>query len=183
MITRATIVALAATIAAGGVAQAAVTLTRDAAIGARYGTPGPRRCSTTTEPRQGAISSEQARDYVICGHEVESNGLDLFGHVQVQVSRARPYEHVRDSLQDIDPRRPVFDIRGASLVFSCLDPRQMPSSLTRAQQCTRTQWNSAEGKCYQTTFGDWRCTWSDFNAPMSTDTRLRVGAPSLADVQ
>ena len=120
---------------------------------------------------------------MICGYEGQLDSLHLLGHVQVQVGRGRAYEHVRDSLQDIDPHKQVYDIRGTSVAWSCLDPHQMPSVMTRAQQCTRTMWNAAQGKCYQTTFNDWRCTWGDLSAPISTDTRLRVPPPQVADVQ
>ena len=51
-----------------------VTLTRDASVGAKYGAPGPRSCSTTTLSKSGAISPEQARAYVICGYEKDYQG-------------------------------------------------------------------------------------------------------------
>jgi hypothetical protein len=166
-------------------AQGGVTLTRDNAIGAKYGAPGPRSCSTTSLPRSGAISPAQARAYVICGYEKDYQGgsrsLYLIGHVQVQVGNGRPYEHVRDSLQDIDPHKQVFDIRGSSVKYSCAWPED--TVLPKARQCSRTVEKTDEGKCYQTTFHDWRCTWSDFYAPMSNDPRLNIPAPSASDVE
>jgi hypothetical protein len=172
-------------VAGAALAQGGVTLTRDAAIGAKYGAPGPRTCSTTALPKSGAIGAAQARAYVICGYEKDYQGgsrnLYLIGHVQVQVGAGRPYEHVRDSLQDIDPHKQVYDIRGSSVKYSCALPGE--TVLPKSKQCTHTVEKTDEGKCYQTTFGEWRCTWSDFYAPMSTDTRLNIPAPSLADVE
>lgn len=184
----ATIVALASavfTTSAGAQptkSGAPVQLTRDAAIGAPYGAPGPRSCSSMKLPAAGGITAAVARAYVICGYEGVhgSDTLLLLSKVQIQVGTPRPYVHVSDSLDGIDPRKPVYDIRGQSVRFGCSLPRQY---LPHAQQCSRTAATKNEGKCYRTTFGDWRCTWNDFYSPISTDTRLNVAPPSAAEAE
>lgn len=183
--------ALLVVLAACGAADAhgeeggGATLTRDAAIGTKFGAPGPRSCSSTSQPSRGPISAAQARAYVICGYEKEyqggSDNLYLVSHVQVQVSNGRPYEHVRDSFEQIDPHKQVYDIRGNSIIYQCSLPGAYPAS--KASLCRRTINQNDKGICYQTTFNEWRCTWGDLTAPMTTDTRTLVPVPSEADLQ
>lgn len=185
-------VVLCAAVAACGDAKPAgqgggsVTLTRDASVGAKFGAPGPRSCSSTTQPTSGPISPAQARAYVICGHEMDYQGgsesLYLIGHVQVQVASGRPYEHVRDSLEQIDPHKQVYDIRGSSVGYQCSLPSKLEGA-PQLQPCRRTVEQNDKGLCYQTTFNEWRCTWGDLTAPMSIDTRTLVSAPAEADVE
>jgi hypothetical protein len=167
-----------------GATQAAsneVVLTRNAAVGAKFAAPGPRTCSSRSQPASGSLSAANARAYVICGSEMDYQGgaenLFLFSQVKVQVSRGRPYEHVRDSLQDIDPHKLVYDIRGSSVAWVC----GLPGGPNKP--CARTVNPNDEGKCYQTTFDEWRCTWGDFSVSMSTDTRLMVAPPTLAEAE
>ena len=101
--------------------------------------------------------------------------------MQVQVANGRPYEHVRDSLENIDAHKAVYDIRGSSVKYSCVVPGATP--LSKSQQCSRTVEKTDQGKCYQTTFNEWRRTWSDFNAPMSTDTRLLIPVPPASELE
>ncbi len=37
----------------------------------------------------------------------------------MQVGAGRPYQHVVDSFGDIDPRRPVYPIRGSDVAYVC----------------------------------------------------------------
>ena len=162
-------------------AETAVTLTRDAAIGAKYAAPGPRKCADTRQPTSGPISPAAARAYVICGGEgLSDSTLILQSKVQVQVGKGRPYIHVRDSLEAIDPSQPVYDIRGTSVRWTC---SALGGVLPQSKLCTRTETPNNEGKCYRTTFGDWRCSWADFTAPMSTDTRLNRAPPSESEAE
>jgi hypothetical protein len=158
-----------------------VALVRDAAIGAAYGAPGPRRCASTTQPTKGAIGPAEARAYVICGAEgVTGSTLMLQAKVVVQVAKGRPYIHVTDSLQAIDTSQLVYDIRGTSVRYACA---ARGGVLPDSKLCTGTETPHDEGKCYRTTFGDWRCTWGDFTAPVSTDTRLNRAPPSESEAE
>ncbi len=135
------------------------------------------------QPRTGPLSPEQAHAYAICGQEKDYRGgsenLFLIGQVQVQVSKGRPYEHIRDSFQQIDPSKPVYDIRGTSVRYSCALPNSYPDD----RRCRRTVDAHDKGICYQTTFNEWKCTWVDVDAPVSTDTRLLVPPPRESDVE
>ena len=179
------LLALSGAVLAAPGGTAGVVLTRDRAAGAKFHAPGPRTCSSTTQPSNGPISAAQARSYVICGYEKVYQGgaeqLYLIGNVQVQVSSGRPYQHVRDSLEAIDPHKLVYDIRGSSVTYTCSQPYTGPA-LPKPQPCRRTPNPHDEGRCYQTTFGDWRCTWADLTAPMDTDTRTLVPVPTEAEV-
>lgn len=170
--------------ASAGAASGGIQLTRNADIGAKFGAPGPRTCSTMKQPSKGPISPNQARAHIICGFEQDYQGgteeLNLIGQIQVQVSKGRPYDHVRDSLEGIDPHQLVYDIRGTSVTYSCVLPG---GTLSGAQLCSRTVNAHDEGRCHQTTFSEWRCTWGDLSAPMSTDTWLRVPVPKASEVE
>ena len=168
----------------GNPVSGGITLTRNAAIGAKFGAPGPRSCSSMNQPSRGPLSPEQARAYVICGYEQDYQGgqeeLFLVGQVQVQVSRGRPYEQGPDTLDQIDPRRPVYDIRGTSVTYLC----SLPSVISPTdRRCSRTVNANDKGLCYQTTFNEWRCTWGDLTAPMSTDPALNIPPPKPSDVE
>jgi hypothetical protein len=166
-----------------GVPQAfAVELTRDEAIGAKFGAPGPRVCSTMSEPQNGPLTADEARAYVICGTEADSQGgsenLFLLSDVEIQTIQSRPFND--DGFDGIDPSKTVYDITGTSVVWVC---SMLDSVLPLDQQCKRTPNPHDTGVCYQLTTGEWRCSWGDFNVPMSTDSRLNVPAPTLGEVE
>jgi hypothetical protein len=163
---------------AGG--ASGVELQRDDAVGLKFGAPGPRVCSDMSEPINGTLTSDEARAYVICGYEQDYQGgselLYLLGDVQVQIVQERPFND--DGFDGIDVDKPVYDIAGSSVVYECV---LNGGTLPVEQQCSRTPNSNDTGVCYQLLTGDWRCNWGDTTAPMSTDTRLRVPAPRLAE--
>ncbi len=93
-------------------------------VGAKYGTREPRACGSRTAPAHGAPSAEQAKQYVICELE-RGDGerpLLLVTNVQVQVA---PVSHPPNLITReitaarIDPREPVWDIRGSFTSYQC----------------------------------------------------------------
>ena len=168
---------------AGGVTGGAggVELMRNAAAGAPFQAPGPRTCVSTTEPKGGAITPAQARAYVICGYEhADQDTLMLLTNVQVQVGRGRPYNPLTDFADTVDTHATVYDIRGTSTAYTC-SARDM--SAYGVKRCGRSVFPANEGRCFQTTFGEWRCTWNAPGFMPSTDTRLNVDPPSPGEAE
>ena len=133
-------------------------------IGAKYGTREPRPCGSRTAPAHGAPSAEQAKQYVICELE-KGNGLTplfLVTNVKVQVasvSHAANAVTTNITAADIDPREPVWDIRGSFTLYECFALSTLTASndFARTHNCWVTDTPTAGGYCYKNTFGDWHC--------------------------
>ena len=156
-----------------------------AGLGAKYGTRDPRSCAVRTAPARGAPSGEQAAQYAQCEGEGPYGSQDriaLMENMRVQVGGARPYQHVQDSYEDIDPRQPVYPIRGSFTGYSC-DPlrtaREIASGFAdnRGKNCDSLERPHATGICFRTTFADWHCTLVDIKADVVRDTRRGVAPP------
>ncbi len=153
--------------------------------GAKYGTRDPHACADRRAPAGGAPSAAQAALYAQCDGEgpYGSQGrIGLMDNVRVQVGGGRPYQHVQDSYEDVDPRQPVYPIRGSFTLYSC-DPlrtaREVASGFAdnRGRNCDALDEPSATGVCYKTTFADWHCTLTDIKADVVRDTRRGVAPP------
>lgn len=133
-------------------------------IGRRYGTRDPRTCPSRTAPAHGAPSAEQARQYVVCELERAdgNNPILLVTNVKVQVA---PVPHppnmlIRElSAATIDPREPVWDIRGSFTSYRCdaLSGLIGQNDFARTHNCWVSEQDAATGYCYKDTFADWHC--------------------------
>jgi len=129
--------------------------------GAKYGTRDPRICKDKTQPRKGALSAEQARQYFICGAEyILAGKLYLIENVTVQVGEARPYNPNEDiNFPNINTKFPIYPIRGSFKKYIC-DPIYLDrSNLNR--NCSIYNYPNAKGACYKDNFGDWSCGMTD----------------------
>jgi hypothetical protein len=137
---------------------------RGNSIGAKYGTREPRPCGSRTAPAHGSPSAEQATQYVICELE-RGDGvrpLSLVTNVKVQVASVShpPNELVKAiTAADIDPREPIWDIRGSFTSYRCYSLGSLIASndFARTHNCWISEQPSAKGYCYKDTFGDWHC--------------------------
>jgi hypothetical protein len=136
-------------------------------LGAQYGTREPANCASRTAPTRGAPSAAQARQYLICDTEVVfGRGLFLVTSVKVQVA---PVSHPPNAIvlnmhaADINPREPVWDIRGSMTEYQCAKLEQIPgwpdgiTAYARTHTCGVGDVPNATGYCYKNTFGDWHC--------------------------
>jgi hypothetical protein len=139
-----------------------ITFTRNAEVGARYGSAGPRSCQPMNVPTKGPPSPAQAAAYVICHAEGESGGaLYLVDELVItDIGPGRPHERTENLRYNIDTNQPVYAIRGTGEFYQC-NPTHGPPTGTN---CSITHVRKGEGDCYLTTFGDWRCYMSDRNA-------------------
>jgi hypothetical protein len=82
--------------------------------------------ASSTEPVKGAPTVEQAKAYFVCGvtGEKEAGGyLYLTSELTLEVAPgSRPYSAWTDSTPDIDPKQPVYSIRGSYVSYQCSHP-------------------------------------------------------------
>lgn len=133
-------------------------------VGAKYGTRDPRTCGDRTAPAHGAPSAEQARQYVICELEQGdgSRPLSLVTNLQVQVAAVShpPNQLVKEiGAATMDPREPIWDIRGSFTIYRCyaLASLVAQNDFARTHNCWVSEQPKATGYCYKDTFGDWHC--------------------------
>jgi hypothetical protein len=133
-------------------------------VGAKYGTREPRACGSRTAPPHGAPSAEQAKHYVTCELE-QGDGIHpllLVTNVKVQVAAVpHPPNQVVQAITAarIDPREPVWDLRGSFTSYRCtpLASLMAANDFARTHNCSVIDQPAATGYCYKDTFGDWHC--------------------------
>jgi hypothetical protein len=111
-------------------AAAVETLSGQRGIGAKYGARDPMTCDSRKQPVHGAPSAEQAKMYFLCDAEHENvravemaNSLVLYSEVQLEVAPTpRPFNPRTDWMRDIDPKRPVYNVRGSFAKYQCSRP-------------------------------------------------------------
>ncbi|MDB5429026.1 MAG: hypothetical protein JWP35_142 [Caulobacter sp.] len=159
----------AATTAAGDGGD--VVLTRDDAIGALYGAPGPRTCSTFKVPAEGPPSADTIAKYVICGQEYErptAPSLYLLDQVRITgISDGRPYNVNEDvNMSKIDTTKPVYDIEGSLVSYTCNrlwreGQYDGGDDYKQGTQCSTIHQTKASGLCYINTLHEWSCSLLD----------------------
>lgn len=139
-----------------------------------------RSALSTKEPVKGGPSVAQATQYVLCGVSGESEGrgyLYLISDLKIEVAPSgRPYNAWTDSTPDIDPKQPVYALRGSYVSYQCTHPAQGGGfGLPAGKNCIRYDAGSnmplrATGFCYKDAFGDWHCKIKpiDVARPMKT---------------
>ena len=129
--------------------------------GAPFGARDPAVCETSSkmEPRSGAPSAAQAARYFACTVEdVAGGSLYLVENVKVQVFGPRPY-HLNDAGGEHDTYKPVYPIRGSFRYYHCTPVSSMLGNA--GANCAYAEESNAEGTCYHTPAGDWRCRMID----------------------
>jgi hypothetical protein len=139
---------------------ASTSLVSASGAGAKYGAHDPRTCASFKEPANGAMSAGIARRYFICGAENETHmagttTLNLVSDVKVEIGASRPFNMATDSFTDVDPRKPVFPIRGSFWSYYCGPLGAINGA--PGKNCASANETIARGECYNDTFGDWHC--------------------------
>jgi len=132
--------------------------------GAIFGVRDPAVCPSRKAPAQGAPSVEQARTYFRCDTELLNGALYLVADVKIEVAPTpRPFNPLTDTTGIIDPRQPIYNIRGSFTKFACTSPSAGSGRSTRELRpaiggnCNRSEVTNATGMCYRDTFADWHC--------------------------
>jgi hypothetical protein len=121
-------------------------------MNANYQTRDARQCKPlATPPTQG-----QAAALIQCTMEQDRpTGLFLMQDVQVEVGVQRSYLGSIDSnLPEIDITAPIYPLSGSLKVYWC-NPVGLGNPAGGNCQVSPTP--VAVGKCWKTTFGDWKC--------------------------
>lgn len=152
---------------AGGIAVA-----QDAR--ALWGTRPAAACPTVRQ----APSAAQAGALVRCAKESQSTSSGeswLVEDLQVQVGGATRFAAMYNevTMPDADTRKPVYPIRGSWTWSVCKLRRDARIYGDPNLNCRETPVTRATGACWQTTFGDWKCTMNGTSGTTRSPTRPR----------
>jgi len=138
-------------------------------MNANYQAREPRLCKALTTPPTQA----QAAVLVQCTMDQDRPaGLFLMQNVKVQMGSARSYQPEVDSnLAEIDTAAQVYMISGSLTVYWCSQATAMTPA---GSGSTVSPTPYAIGKCWRTTFGDWKCNL----AGTAPSTRSGLPGPS-----
>jgi hypothetical protein len=132
-----------------------------------YGTSlRPRSCPSRAEPKTGAITAQQAAQYVICHFErgesfVYNGGLvmPLVSDLKIEVAprprraRGTDVEQAARFGIAVNTEQPVYDTRGSFAKYGC----SRRTRVTLENNCTLFARPNAQGICFKNNFNDWYC--------------------------
>jgi hypothetical protein len=118
-----------------------------------YNTRAPRTCSTVKSPP----SASQAAVMVQCTMDaVSATGLGLIQDVKLEMGSSRPFVYYSDAgLAGIDLNAKVYELRGSYTGYFCT--LASASLNPPGQNCLKSVVPAAQGWCWKTSFGDWKC--------------------------
>jgi hypothetical protein len=135
-------------------------------IGKIYGTRDPKTCVPSAQRVDGPLTVERARESFLCSQEHEVGGyLYLIENLTLQVGKGHPPGDEMSYEADLDWDSLVFPIRGSFTQYQC-----KPLNADRAfggmfynvgTNCSAYDQPHANGKCFKTSFGEWRCELID----------------------
>jgi hypothetical protein len=121
-------------------------------MNATYQTREPRLCKALTA----APVQAQAAALVQCTMDVDRPaGLFLMQDVKATLGAARSYQSEIDSdLAEIDLAAPVYPLIGSLKIYWC---SPVGVGYPAGKNCMLSPTPYAVGKCWKTTFGEWKC--------------------------
>jgi hypothetical protein len=154
--------------ASGGQAAAGGQVALPSAFEPVFKTRGPRTCNSVTS----VPTVAQIPALIQCGFESKTAyDISLMTNIKVQAGGFRKYSEFQDGYAtSIDTSAKVMPIRGSMVQWLCSQDRDNPGA-----NCARVNKPQAEGKCFKTTFGDWKCGMSDTN---HIDMEYRLAPPT-----
>ena len=136
-----------------------------------FGTRSIRGCG---EPVRSKPNTQEIEALVRCTFEGKTGSrITLVEDIKVQTGGTRAYNQFSDGYAtSIDTDAKVMPIRGSMTTYQC----NKLSKFTKAQDgpyyvenanrnCLVVKQPNAEGKCYKTTFGDWKCSMQESIGP------------------
>jgi len=124
-----------------------------------FATRDPRQCTGfTAQPSVAA-----ATILIQCTMDGKSTGyINLIQNVTVQLAAPRAFIYTSDSfLNEIDTKAPVIPLRGSLTAYGC----STANTVTVAgKNCESYEIPAGTGRCWKTTFGDWKCSMGGANA-------------------
>jgi hypothetical protein len=143
--------------------QAAAKISGPLTMLPEYKARAPRTCSAVTSPPSAAVATV----LVQCTMDAVSyTGLGLIQDVKLQMGASRKFDNWGDlGLAGIDSTALVYPLRGSYTGYFC---RLASTVLAGQQACVKSVIPAAEGWCWKTSFGDYKC-------------KMQGGAPKLED--
>ena len=119
---------------------------------ADYQSRAPRTCSTVTTPP----SASQAPVMVQCSMEAMSAfGVGLIQDIKLQMGKTRPFVYWTDAgLAGIDLTAQVIPLQGSYTGYLC---NKISNMAPAGQSCIKSVVPVAQGWCWKTSFGDYKC--------------------------
>jgi len=132
-----------------------------------YQARAPRTCSSVTNPP----SVTTAQVLVQCSMDgLTSTFLGLVQDVKLQIGKSRPFVYESDAgLPSIDLTAQVYPLQGSYTAYMC---RPINNMSPAGQSCIKSVVPAAQGWCYKTSFGDYKCRMNG-NPP-----RMEQGMPA-----
>lgn len=142
--------------AGGGQAAAGGQVAQPSTFEPVFKTRGPRTCNSVTS----VPTVAQIPALIQCESENKSAyNIYLVTNIKVQAGGFRKYSPTLDAYAtSIDTDAKVMPIRGSMVTWLCSQDRDNPGA-----NCAKVNKPQSEGKCFKTTFGDWKCGMSDTN--------------------
>jgi hypothetical protein len=138
-------------------------------VNTEFATRDPRQCTGfTAQPSVAA-----ATILIQCTMDGKSSGyINLIQNVTVQLAGPRAFIYTSDSfLNEIDTKAPVIPLRGSLTAYGC----STANTVTVAgKNCESYEIPAGTGRCWKTTFGDWKCTMGGANA----NARRAIAGPT-----
>jgi hypothetical protein len=127
--------------------------------GTPFGARDPVVCASRKAPAKGAPTAAQANAYFRCDNELVNGFLYLVTEIKLEVApSARAFNILTDTTGIIDPKQPIYNIRGSYAAYSCWNLASAnPGQFPPGKSCSRSDVSNATGMCYKDTFGDWHC--------------------------
>ena len=133
---------------------------------AKFQTREPRKCTEVKSPP----SVSQAAALIQCQREQMNAHEDwITADVRVEMGSPRAFIYATDSgLPQIDTASQVIPLRGSFNGYICAVIGEVNG--VQGKNCMKGVVSSAQGNCWKTTFGDWKCnedgvinptTWSE----------------------
>ena len=124
--------------------------------GAPYGARDPSVCASRKAPVKGAPTIDQAKAYFYCDTELANGYLYLVADVKIEVAPgSRPFNILTDTTGIIDPKQPIYNIRGSYSFYQCVNPAnatpgQFPPERTAIVRMSQTPPACATGTVSRT---------------------------------
>lgn len=118
----------------------------------QYGSRAPRTCAKVTSPPSVALAAV----LVQCSMEADTDfGVGLVQDIKIEIGKARPFVYNTDAgLPGIDLTAQVYPLQGDYTAYLC---RTISNMSPAGANCGKTVMTSAQGWCYKTSFGDYKC--------------------------
>jgi len=119
----------------------------------QWQTRSARECARVTR----VPNASQAAALVQCTMESQnSQGITLMQDVKVEMGDARAFiAGTDDYWESIDRSAKVYPLEGSQTLYQCAQVDDVIH--TKGKNCTVSPWTTSEGRCWKTTFGDWKC--------------------------